>query len=229
MTSIALLSSGLDSVVAFKKAYDDRGVDLGLTFDYGQKAASKEIEYARKVCDRFNVKHKVIELPWLREITATALVSEKIKVPEPGEEELDEIKGKALETAKQVWVPNRNGAMINIAASFADAYKLRWIVAGFNAEEGATFPDNTLEYVDAVNRSLKYSCSNEVAVYAPVIDLDKEHIIREGMRIGAPLDLSWSCYYSYERPCGKCESCMRRARAFRRAGVTDPATGGKSR
>lgn len=227
MKSVVLLSSGLDSVVAFKKAYDESGVELAITFDYGQRAAGQEIAHARKVCERYGVKHIIMELPWLKQITSTALVNTGAEVPEPTVEELDDITGKALETAKQVWVPNRNGAFINIAAAYADAYGYDRIICGFNAEEGATFPDNTPEFVDAINDSLSYSTLKKVIVYAPVIDLDKPGIIKEGSKINAPLDLSWSCYYSEERPCGKCESCMRRARGFRQAGVDDPALGGQ--
>lgn len=223
MSSIVLLSSGLDSAVAFKMALDDWGVELALTFDYGQRAAGKEIDCARRMCERYGVRHEVVELPWLEDVTCTSLVNRGEKVPTPTEAELDQIKGRALETAHAVWVPNRNGAFINIAGCYADATGIERIVCGFNAEEGATFPDNTPEYVDAVNKSLYYSTENHAKVYAPVIDLDKAQIIKKGVSIRAPLDLSWSCYFSGKRPCGKCESCMRRARAFKRADIPDPS------
>ncbi len=219
MGSIVLLSSGLDSAVAFKLALDEWGVDLALTFDYGQRAAEKEIECARRICGRFGVRHEAIELPWLEDVTRTSLVYRGEKVPVLTEAELGE---RGRETAHAVWVPNRNGAFINIAACFADSLGIGRIVCGFNAEEGATFPDNTPEFVEAVNRSLYYSTENHARVVAPVGGLDKVGIIKKGMSIGAPLDLSWSCYLSGERPCGKCESCVRRARAFRLAGVEDP-------
>jgi 7-cyano-7-deazaguanine synthase len=225
MKSVVLLSSGLDSAVAFKKAYDEPGVDMAITFDYGQRAAKKEIERAKKICERFNVRHTVIELPWLEDVTLTSLVNRGEPVPEPEEKELDDIKGRALATAHQVWVPNRNGVFINIAGSFADALGFDRIICGFNAEEGATFPDNTPEFVDAANKSLSYSCEKNVIVYAPLIKMNKVEIIKEGLRINAPIDLSWSCYHSYEKPCGKCESCRRRARAFRLAGADDPVRG----
>jgi 7-cyano-7-deazaguanine synthase len=214
-------------VVAFKKELDTHGVALAITFDYGQRAAAREIEMARRICKKYGVRHLVMELSWLEEITGTALVNRGEKVPEPGEKELDEVTGKARETAHQVWVPNRNGLFINIAASYGDAFGYDRIVAGFNAEEGATFPDNSPPFVEAINGSLHYSCEKPVEVTAPVGAMDKEAIIREGLRIDAPLELSWSCYYAGEKPCGKCESCLRRARAFKRAGVKDPATGGK--
>jgi 7-cyano-7-deazaguanine synthase len=225
MSSIVLLSSGLDSVVAFKIAYDQWGVDLALTFDYGQRAAKKEIEMAGKACGRLKVRHEVIRLPWLKAITRTALVNRKAAVPTPAAADLDRVET-ALKTAHAVWVPNRNGAFINVAGSYADALGLDRIICGFNAEEGATFPDNTPGFVTAINRSLAYSTENHAKVYAPVIDLDKAQIIRKGVDVKAPLDLSWSCYFSGARPCGKCESCMRRARAFRLAGIPDPSLEG---
>ncbi|MGA9141903.1 MAG: 7-cyano-7-deazaguanine synthase QueC [Methanocella sp.] len=227
MTSIALLSSGLDSVVAFKKELDAHGIGLAITFDYGQRAAAKEIEMARLICKRYGVRHLVMELSWLEEITGTSLVNRGEKVPEPSEKELDETTGKARETAHLVWVPNRNGLFINIAASYGDAFGYDHIVVGFNAEEGATFTDNSMPFVEAINKSLYYSCEKKVQVVAPVGNLDKEEIIKEGAKINAPLDLSWSCYFTGEKPCGKCESCLRRARAFKRAGIIDPAIGGK--
>ena len=222
MRSIALLSSGLDSAVAFKMTYDITGVELAITFDYGQRAAKKEAESAKAICDRFHVRHELIKLPWLKAITATALVNKKAAVPTPTAADLDDIKGKALETAHLVWVPNRNGAFINVAAAYADALNIDQIVCGFNAEEGATFPDNTPAFVEAINKSLKFSTENHVKVIAPVIALNKEQIIRKGIEIDAPLDLSWSCYYSGETPCGTCESCMRRARAFKKFGIRRP-------
>ncbi len=222
MSSIVLLSSGLDSAVAFKMALDEWGVELALTFDYGQRSADKEVDCARRICERYGVRHEVIELPWLEDVTCTALVNRGEKVPTPTEAELDE-RLKTLETAHAVWVPNRNGTFINVAGCFADAHNIEYIVCGFNAEEGATFPDNTPPFVEAINKSLYYSTENHGKVVAPVIDLDKVQIIKKGISIGAPLDLSWSCYYSGDRPCGKCESCMRRARAFKRAGVPDPS------
>ncbi|HUL62872.1 MAG TPA: 7-cyano-7-deazaguanine synthase QueC [Methanocella sp.] len=222
MSGIALLSAGLDSVVAFKKELDGPGVALAITFDYGQRAAAKEIEMARLICRKYGVRHLVMDLSWMEEITQTALVYRGEKVPEPTEAELDEVKGRAKETAHLVWVPNRNGLFINIAAAYADAFGHEHIVTGFNAEEGATFSDNSLAFVKAINKSLAYSCEKKVEVVAPLIAMSKEEIIREGVRIDAPLDLSWSCYASGARPCGKCESCMRRARAFKRAGVPDP-------
>ena len=182
MSSIVLLSSGLDSAVAFKMALDEWGVELALTFDYGQRAAEKEVECARRICERHGVRHEVIELPWLEDATRTSLVYRGEEVPTPAEAELDDVRGRAKETAHAVWVPNRNGTFINIAGCYADAEGIGRIVCGFNAEEGATFPDNTPQFVEAINKSLYYSTENHSKVVAPVIDLDKVGIIPQSLR-----------------------------------------------
>ncbi len=220
MKSIALLSSGMDSVVALTLALEDTDVELAITFDYGQLSAQREIEYSRRVCQHFGIEHRVIKLPWLAQISASALTGAK-EIPELKEEELD-IKEIAEQTARQVWVPNRNGVFINIAASFAEALGCNSIIVGFDAEEAETFPDNSREYVEAINRSLEFSTLNGVKVIAPVIDLNKSQIVAIGMEKGAPLEWSWSCYYGDDKPCLKCESCQRRARAFKQAGYEDP-------
>lgn len=222
MRGVILLSSGLDSVTALGLAREQSmEVALALTFDYGQRAAEREIEYARNASKALQIEHKVINLDWLRDITKTAIVNTGMRLPAPGIEELDATE-KALETARQVWVPNRNGVFINIGASFAEAMGCGHVVAGFDAEEAATFPDNSSEFVEAVSGALGYSTLNKVRVLAPVVTMRKDEIVGEGLRLGMPLEWSWSCYLSGPRPCGRCESCRRRERAFAMAGEEDP-------
>jgi 7-cyano-7-deazaguanine synthase len=218
MKAVSILSGGLDSVVALKLSMEELEVLLALTFDYSQKAREREIEYSRKVCEILGIQHKVIQIPWLRDITGTSLVEGEI--PEVREEELDS--EKAFETARQVWVPNRNGVFINIAAAFAESIGAKYIVVGFDAEEAETFPDNSPEFVKAANKALSYSTLSGVEVFAPLIRMNKEDIVRAGIKHKAPLEWSWSCYSSGEKPCMKCESCVRRKRAFDRAGERDP-------
>lgn len=213
LKSIVLLSGGLDSTVAFKKAVDDTDVILALTFDYGQRAAVREIAAAAAIAGRFDIEHKAVMLPWLKEITKTALVAKREKLPvlKPGE--LDsEIK--TVESAKSVWVPNRNGIFINIAAAYCESMGAELIVAGFNAEEAITFPDNSSDFVDAINGSLGYSTLSYVKLISPTLRLDKRDVARLGVEIGAPLELLWSCYEGGDRMCGRCESCLRLKRGL---------------
>jgi 7-cyano-7-deazaguanine synthase len=214
VSSIVLLSGGLDSAVSLKCALDAGPVALALTFNYGQKAAAREIAAARAMCGHFQITHRDIPLPWLAEITRTALVAANQEVPRYEESDLD----RPEVTADAVWVPNRNGVFVNIAAAMAEAEGCDEIVAGFNAEEAARFPDNTRAYVDAANEALRWSTRAHPRVVCYTQDLTKREIVELGRRIGAPLELVWSCYLGGPKPCGACDPCRRLQRAYREAG-----------
>ena len=135
--AIILLSGGLDSLVTLGFPQNEYKIELALTFDYGQKSAKQEIEASSRLAKYYNIEHKVIKLDWLKEICKTALVSEN-EIPTEGLG--------TQESAASVWVPNRNGLFLNIAASFADSFGYDYILFGANKDEGATFPDNTEEF-----------------------------------------------------------------------------------
>ncbi|MEA1945378.1 MAG: 7-cyano-7-deazaguanine synthase QueC [Euryarchaeota archaeon] len=218
MKSVVLLSSGLDSTVAFKHAYDRCSKILALTFDYGQRAAANEIKRAIQICRKFDVPHEVIELPWVSRFGGA--LTNKTALPLLAEHELDS--DAAAESAMQVWVPARNLLFLSIAAGYAEDHNYDSITVGFDAEEAKTFPDNSYEFVERFNRVLEYGTLSHPTIDAPLIHLNKTEIVRLGIAIDAPLRLSWSCYRSGDLPCGVCESCLRRARAFAEAGFRDP-------
>lgn len=195
MKSIILLSGGLDSLVCLAMAKQEYNCELALTFDYGQKSKLKEIEASDKICKFYGIEHKVIKIDFLKEITKTALVSEE-EVP-------NEFNMKA------VWVPNRNGLFLNIAACYADSYGYDYIILGANKEEGEIFPDNTLEFAQRIQKSFEYSTLKQPKVLIPLINMDKNDIIKEAIKIKSPLELIHSCYLGGDKNCGKCESCMR--------------------
>jgi 7-cyano-7-deazaguanine synthase len=214
--AVILLSGGLDSAVNLAAAAEAGRVDLALTFDYGQLAAAREVEAAAAMAARYNVAHRVIDAPWL--VTATsALTGQNVALPEPLAEELDDRVAAGI-SAAAVWVPNRNGVFLNIAAALAEQIGASDVVAGFNAEEAATFPDNSADFVEAVNEALAFSTRGAVRTLSYTIDLDKAGIVRWGKELSAPLDLVWACYRGGERMCGRCESCRRLRRAFVAAG-----------
>lgn len=201
---IILLSGGLDSLVSLGLAKEKYGISLALTFDYGQKSAKKEIETSAKICDYYNIEHKVINLDWLKEITHTALVSDD-NLPE----EISE------NSAKNVWVPNRNGLFLNIAGAFADGEDYDYIIIGANKEEAGTFPDNTGEFIERVNSEFEFSTQKHPKVIAPLINCDKNDIVKLALENNIPLELVYSCYAQGEKHCGKCESCQRLRNALK--------------
>lgn len=193
---IILLSGGLDSLVSL--GLGEYSVELALTFDYGQKSAKYEIDASKKICDFYNIKHKVIKLDWLKNITHTALVAD-VDLPD----KIDE------NSAKNVWVPNRNGLFLNIAGCFADGEDYDYILIGANKEEAGTFSDNTQIFVDRVNAEFEYSTNKRPKVVAPLINYDKNDIVKLALKNNIPLNLVKSCYAGGEKHCGKCESCIR--------------------
>lgn len=205
--SIVLLSGGLDSVVSLALAKEELNITLALTFDYGQKSVEKEIIASRQVADFYNIEHKIIKLDWLKEITKTSLVSDK-EIPTGAELENSE------NSAKSVWVPNRNGLFLNIAASFADAQDYTHIIIGANKEEAQTFPDNTKEFIERVNEEFKFSTRVQPKVIAPLIDCDKVEIVKRALEKKVPLNLLNSCYKNTKKHCGMCESCVRLKKAL---------------
>lgn len=211
--SIVLLSGGLDSAVNLAEACRKTKVILALTFDYGQRAARSEIGAARKISRYFGIEHQTIKLPWLADITTTALVNPAQKIPRLGKNQLN-IRQLTLKTAKQVWVPNRNAVFINIAAAFAESLGAQLIVTGFNAEEGATFPDNSPSFVSAINQTLKWSTLSMPRVISYTQNLNKPSIVKRGIKLKTPLTYIYSCYFAGGKMCGQCESCQRVKRAF---------------
>ncbi|MCS5695867.1 7-cyano-7-deazaguanine synthase QueC [Desulfofundulus thermocisternus] len=212
MKSVVLLSGGLDSTVSMAQALIEGEVQLCLTIDYGQRAAAKEIAAAQALAAHYNLAHRVISLPFLADVTTTSLVNRKVIIPEP-EGELDNPQ-QARTRAKAVWVPNRNALFINIAACFAEALGCEQVVTGFNREEAAAFPDNSIDFIEAINLSLSYSTANKIRVVSYTARLNKTEIVRLGQRLKIPWHLLWSCYYGGETMCGRCESCRRFMRAM---------------
>ncbi len=199
---IVLLSGGLDSLVSLGLGKEEYGICLALTFDYGQKSAEQEIEASSKICKYYGLKHEVIKLDWLKNITHTALVADK-HIPQ-GQDLKD-----SVQSAKNVWVPNRNGLFLNIAAAFADGEDYDYILIGANKEEGQTFPDNSAEFIERVNAEFEFSTRKHPKVIAPLINFDKNDIVKQALKNKIPLEYVRSCYSDTAKHCGVCESCMR--------------------
>ena len=207
-----------------------KGDDLyTLTFDYGQRAALREINAARKISEVLGAEHKVIKLPFLKDFGGSALTERDRSVPELKEEDLDNLEI-TRETMRSVWVPGRNIVMFSIASSFAESLGGGEVYTGLNKEEGTTFPDNTLEFVNRFNHLLEYGTIRDVKLVAPLYNLDKAEIVKYGRELEEKLGVevlkySYSCYHDNGEDflhCGTCESCVRRKRAFKEAGVEDP-------
>lgn len=215
---ISVLSGGLDCTVAtsiYAKDYDLTGI----TFNYGQQSFKQELKHAKKICEHFDMTHEVIDLPWLKKISTSSLTNDD-DIPELKDEDLDNY-DVTLETAKSVWVPARNTVFCSIALAYAESINAEIIIVGWDYEEATTFPDNSKEYLNAFNETIKHGSFDDISIKAPLIDFNKKDIVQKGYEINAPMNLSYSCYKGYEKHCGVCESCKRRKRAFDESNIED--------
>lgn len=198
--SVILMSGGLDSLVTlgYSKKHTNYNVELALTFDYGQKSLKNEIEASKKICEFYNIEHRIIKLDWLKEITNTALVSDEVI---PTEE------FSTQDSCNAVWVPNRNALFLNIAACFCDSMGFDFILYGANKEEAGTFSDNTEEFRTQISKLFESSTHQHPQVVAPLINYYKDDIVKIAVEDSMPLEYVRSCYNSGDKHCGECESC----------------------
>lgn len=202
MKAVVLLSGGLDSVVSMVMAREQVEIILALTIDYGQKARSNEISASAAFCSIYGIEHKVIHLPFMSDMKSGIIEDSGIDDSSP-------------------WVPNRNGLFINLAACYAENLNADLIICGFNREEGIDFPDNSSEYVEAVNQGLTYSTLNKVKLVSFVQNMDKMEIIEAAQILAIDFGLLWSCYRHGDEPCGQCPSCLRNREAYEKVGINN--------
>ncbi len=213
--AVILLSGGLDSLVATRLAMQNAKVVAAINCDYGQRSRMREFEAASLMCAEWEIELMRIDLPWLGEMTATALVDRSRKLPTTSPDSLDE---GAEARAKSVWVPNRNGVFVAAAAALAESLSADTIVMGLNAEEAATFPDNSKDFMEASNAVLSLSTLSGVRLESPTLQMTKLEIAKKFVELEIPPDNLWCCYEGGEKLCGRCESCARSVRAFKSIG-----------
>ena len=218
MKSVVVLSGGLDSTYNFFQACAAGEVVLALTFDYGQRAAAQEIQAARAICEFKKVRHLVVELPFFKEFTCTSLVNRNAEVPSGVTVQIDS-QSQSEKTATSVWVPNRNGIFLNVAAGFAEGLGATHVICGFNLEEAQTFPDNSAAFLKSVDQSFSFSTANQIKTHCYSIEMNKTQIVAELLKIDFPIEKIWSCYQNQSKPCGECESCQRLKRALQQNNI----------
>lgn len=206
---VALLSGGLDSAVAAATFVQQPGHALAacLFFDYGQRAARPEAAAAGRLAARLGAPLHSIQLPWLGDLarqSGSRLVAGTGALPHGTEQ----VPGDAA-SAAAVWVPARNVVFVAIAAAHAEAMQARFVVAGFNREEAATFADNSAAFVAASGAMLALGTRGAVEVTSPTLPWDKAQIVAAARALGFAATDFWSCYEGGAQPCGRCESCLR--------------------
>ena len=218
--AIVLVSGGMDSCVTAAIAGREHRLAL-LHVNYGQRTEERELRAFREIADHYRAEQRlVVSIEHLKVIGGSSLTDTSIPVPELGAQNSEPPPGGIPST----YVPFRNAHLLAIAASWAEVTGARKIFIGAVEEDSSGYPDCREVFYEAFNRAIEMGTRPEtrVEIVTPIIHLRKEEIVRKGMELEAPLDLTWSCYQNSEKACGRCESCMLRLKGFLEAGSVDP-------
>jgi 7-cyano-7-deazaguanine synthase len=214
--AVCLVSGGMDSCVTAAIAREENDELAFLHVSYGQRTEERERRAFEELANHYGVtKRLVASIDYLTRIGGSSLTDSSIRVAEADLASLE------IPTS---YVPFRNAHLLSIATSWAEVAGAQRIYIGAVAEDSSGYPDCRPEFYDAFEQVIQRGTRPEtvIEIVTPVIALHKSEIIRRGVELNAPLELTWSCYQSSERACGRCDSCALRLRAFREAGVTDP-------
>jgi len=215
---VVCLSGGMDSSVCAALAVRDFGAQAtaALHISYGQRTEAREQKAFRSICDRLGIRKRlVVRTPFFRAIGGSALTDADIDVPDAGPEIGSQV--------PVTYVPFRNAHFLSAAVSWAEVLGATRIYIGAVQQDSSGYPDCRPEFYQAFNQAIAAGTKEgKIRIETPLIALRKADIVRLGLELGAPFDLTWSCYSREDEACGSCDSCVLRLRAFAATGASDP-------
>ena len=224
MKAMVLCSGGVDSTTCLGMAVDKYGSKnvIALSIYYGQRH-TKEIESAIKVTKHYGVEHISLDLEKIFQYSDCSLLSHSDKdIPEESyAKQIEKTDGAPVST----YVPFRNGLFLSSAASIALSKGCEVIYYGAHSDDaaGSAYPDCSSDFNNAINEAIYLGSGKQIKVVAPFINATKDQVVKKGLEINVPYKYTWSCYEGGEKPCGKCGTCIDRAKAFELNGIKDPA------
>ncbi|MDD7429957.1 MAG: 7-cyano-7-deazaguanine synthase QueC [Oscillospiraceae bacterium] len=224
MKALVLVSGGVDSTTCLAMAVSEYGKEnvVGLSVSYGQKH-TKELESARNVAKYYDIELIETDLSPMFKYSDCSLLSHSDRdIPEESyAEQLEKSDGKPVST----YVPFRNGLFLSAAAAIAISKDCGIIMYGAHADDAAgnAYPDCSEVFKNAMNEAIWEGSGHQVRVEAPFVNHTKAEVVKKGLELKAPYELTWSCYEGHDKPCGVCGTCRDRAAAFAANGVPDPA------
>ena len=212
--AVVLLSGGMDSCVCAALAARDYEA-AAVHVSYGQRTEERERQSFLAICRRLNIQDRLmVRNDALRQIGGSALTDASIEVPE------SEQVGQSIPVT---YVPFRNAHFLAVAVSWAEVIGAKKVYIGAVEPDSSGYPDCRPAYYKAFNDVVKTGTKDGcIEIVTPLIAMRKVDIVRLGLELGAPFDLTWSCYSREDRACGVCDSCVLRLRAFHSAGSQDP-------
>ena len=212
--AVVLLSGGMDSCVCAALAARDHDA-AAVHISYGQRTEAREQKSFTAICDKLGIEDRlVVRNEALRAIGGSALTDANLAVPE------SHAIGQDIPVT---YVPFRNAHFLSVAVSWAEVLGAEKIYFGAVEQDSSGYPDCRPQYYEAFNAVIKAGTKQGgIEIVTPLIAMRKAEIVKLGLELGAPLDLTWSCYSREDGGCGVCDSCVLRLRAFRDAGMADP-------
>lgn len=225
MKALVLSSGGVDSTTCLGLAIEKYGKEnvIALTITYGQKH-NKEIYAAQAAAQYYGIELLTLDLAKIfqYDTSCSLLIGSDAEIPEESyADQLKKTNGKPVST----YVPFRNGLFLSSAASIALSKGCSVIYYGAHSDDAAgnAYPDCSDAFNSAMRQAIEIGSGSQLTIEAPFVTYTKADVVREGLRLGVPYELTWSCYEGNEKPCGKCGTCRDRAAAFAANGIADPA------
>lgn len=227
--AIVLVSGGMDSLVTAAMANFENEIAF-LHVNYGQRTETRELKAFNDIADFYNVKKRlVVDIKYLKEIGGSALTEERIEVPvsHPSPSPLpsgERGRGEGWQSAIPItYVPFRNAHLLSIAVSWAEVIGAKKIYIGAVEEDSSGYPDCREIFYRAFEKAIDAGTKPEtkIEIITPLIHIKKSQIVKKGLELNAPFHLTWSCYKSETKACGKCDSCRLRLKGFKEAGAAD--------
>lgn len=221
--ALVLCSGGLDSTTLLAKAVRDYGAEnvCALSISYGQKH-SRETQSAQAVTDYYQVPLRTLNLAAIFADSNCSLLAHSTEdIPQESYAEQQEASENGMVST---YVPFRNGLFLSTAASMAESLGCSVILYGAHHDDwaGNAYPDCSKEFVDSMAHAINLGSGGNMTLEAPFVMWSKADIVRLGLELEVPYELTWSCYEGGETPCGTCATCIDRTQAFEQNGTTDP-------
>lgn len=225
MKALVLSSGGVDSTTALALAVEQYGREnvVALSISYGQKH-DKEISSAKAVARHYGVEQLFLDLTDIFQYSDCSLLRQSDE-DIPLESYAEQIAETGGETPVSTYVPFRNGLFLSCAASIALSKGCGVLIYGAHADDAAGFayPDCSPAFHQAMDAAVYEGSGHQLRIEAPFVRWTKAQVVKKGLELGAPYELTWSCYQGGDKPCGQCGTCLDRAKAFAENGVADPA------
>ncbi|WP_370259382.1 7-cyano-7-deazaguanine synthase QueC [Idiomarina sp.] len=209
---VVIYSGGMDSFTVLNKALEQGHEVSALSFNYGQRHV-RELDVAAKVCDELSIPHKVVDITAINTLLAGSSLTDDIEIPEGHYEE---------SSMKSTVVPNRNMILLSLAIGYAVSEGASAVYYGAHSGDHAIYPDCRPEFVRQMNVVSQLANYDPIEVVAPYLDVDKNAILADGLRMALDYSNTWTCYNGRDKACGKCGACVERLEAFAANGVKDP-------